>query len=177
MQFSMNQFTFKGLQNYDSVQEKIFRNLEAAFTYTDYDFQQAVDEAVCNAAKYSIAGPTKARITINVRRMPFDIAVTVYAETHPFDAQAYRDKLYALLKDKETAEMDWGDYVGLQPISSGFWYMLTGCNYLYIDEDGQSITLVAKTSGVCPDQPKTTKIKYLVPRFFVRRKISGGVIT
>ena len=152
----MNQFTFKGLQNYDQVQEKLFRELEAAFTYTDYDFQQAVDEAVCNAAKYSIAGPTEARITINVRRMPFDVAVTVYADTHPFDAQAYRDKLNALLKDKKTAEMDWGDYVGLQPISSGFWYMLTGCNSLYIDEDGQSITLVPTTSGERPDPTTTT---------------------
>ena len=170
----MNQFVFKGLQNYDSIQEKLFKEFETAFTFVDYDFQQAVDEAVCNAAKYSVDGPTRARITINVRRMPFDIAVTVYSHTHPFDAAAYQQKLQDLLQDEEVAEMDWGEYIGMQPISSGFWYMMTGCNYLYIDDQGQSVTLVANTNRVPLDEPKTTKIKDLVPRFFVQK--SGGVI-
>ena len=53
MQFNMQVFTFKGLQNYGPVQEKLFDLLRGAFLYTNYEFQQAVEEAVCNAARYS----------------------------------------------------------------------------------------------------------------------------
>ena len=45
MQFNMQVFTFKGLQNYGPVQEKLFDLLRGAFLYTNYEFQQAVEEA------------------------------------------------------------------------------------------------------------------------------------
>lgn len=171
----MNVFTFKGLQNYGPVQKKLFDLLCATFMYTNYEFQQAIEEAVCNAARYSVDGPEKANITIKVRRMPYNVAVTVISKTHPFDAKAYQKKLEALKKDPKISKMEWGDYIGLSTASSGFWYMLTGCDYLVMDEHGQAITLVASIDKERPEEDikKTKIIDILVPRFMVK---DDGVI-
>ncbi len=176
MQFNMQVFTFKGLQNYGPVQEKLFDLLRGAFLYTNYEFQQAVEEAVCNAARYSVDGPENAKIVIKVRRMPYNVAVTVISKTHPFDAAAYQRKLKALKKDPKYAGMEWGDYIGLSTASSGFWYMMTGCDYIVMDKNGQAITLVAGIGKEPPaddDLPKPKTIDILVPRFLVK---TDGVI-
>ena len=74
-----------------------------------------------------------------------------------------------------SGNMDWGDYIGERDESSGIWYMLTGCEYLYMDEHGQCITLVAKTTdSPQEDKKKITRINLLVPRFLIRNEI--GVI-
>lgn len=170
----IDQFKFIGLQNFGPIQEKIYKLIYIAFGGKEnYEYQQALEEAVCNAAKYSIDGPYHARITIKVRRMAFDIAISVYAETHPFDAEDYQNRLKKLSQNPQFSSMDWGDYVATSPASSGFWYMLTGCDYVYIDSKGQSITLVAKTLGVNLDIERTTRIGELVPRFLVKK---DGVI-
>ena len=170
----LDQFKFTGLQNFGPVQEKIFKIIYIAFQgQTNYEYQQAIEEAVQNAARYSVDGPYNANITIIIRRMAFDIAVSVYSETNSFDALAYRDRLQKLMLNPKYYDMDWGDYVADSTASSGFWYMLTGCNYIYLDADGQSITLVAKTEGVNLNIEPTTKIGQLVPRFLIKKE---GVI-
>lgn len=68
--------------------------------------------------------------------------------------------------------MDWGDYVGLSDASTGFWYMLTGCDYLYLDSHGQAVTLVTSIRDHVDVVP-VTRIGALVPRFLVRE---NGVI-
>ena len=170
----IDQFKFVGLQKFAPTQEKLYKIIYTAFDGTDnYLYQQAIEEAVCNAAKYSIDGPLNAKISIRVRRMPFDIAVTIYSETNQFDAVEYQRRLQDLSNNPQYAEMDWGDYVSGTMASSGFWYMLTGCDYVYIDSKGQSITLVAKTTGVNLEDERTTKISQLVPRFLIKK---DGVI-
>jgi len=171
----ITQFEFHGLEEFGTIQKRLFDYIYTAFEYTNYEFQQAVEEAVCNAARYSVDGPTKAKISIHVRKMAYDIAVTVRSKTEIFDAEAYKKKLLKLLEDPKIAEMDWGDYIAGSTASSGFWYMLTGCDYLYIDSEGQSVTLVAKTGGedYLPNRERTTRIDRLVPRFMIRK---NGVI-
>ena len=169
---TQTQFRMIGLQKFDRVAEKLYQLLEQAFGYKDEYFQQAVEEAVCNAARYSIYGPEKADITIIVRITAADVSVTVISPTHKFDAITYQLKLMKLL-DSKYKDMEWGDYVGLKLDSSGFWYMLTGVDYLLIDSEGQSITLSKTVKSHNPELPVTTKISCLVPRFLVRQ---NGVI-
>lgn len=170
----IDQFKFTGLNEYGPIQQKIYKILYTAFGgATNYEFQQSIEEAVCNAARYNIDGPLNAKISIRVRRMPFDVAVTVYSETVVFDAVAYQRRLQELAHNPQYAEMDWGDYVAGSTASSGFWYMLTGCDYVYVDSKGQSITLVAKTTGINLEEERTTKISQLVPRFLIKK---DGVI-
>lgn len=166
-----NQYNFVGLQNFTPVAERLYAQFEQVFGYRDEYYQQALEEAVCNAARYSIYKPEKAEILILVRQMAYDIAVTVISRTRPFDAIAYQKKLRSLAADPKYRDMDWGDYIGLTTASSGFWYMLTGVDYLYIDDDGQSITLSKNT--IKKSEIVTTKIGMLVPRFLVRK---NGVI-
>lgn len=171
----ITQFRFKGMQEYEAVQEKIYQLVYLAFQgNVNYEYQQAIEEAVCNAAQYSVDGPIKAEIFIKVRQMPLDIAVTVSAETRPFDAFAYQARLQRLLKIPSIAKLDWGDYVADMPASSGFWYMLTGCDYLYVDNNGEAVTLVAKTvSSYSSAKGKTTSLSDIIPRFLIRK---NGVI-
>lgn len=167
-----NQFEFSGLQNYEKIADKLFLMIEQVFGFKDEYYQQAVEEAVCNAGRYSVYGPEQAKILINIRVAAYDIAVTIISKTHPFDALAYQKKLRSLANDTRYADMDWGDYVGLTTASSGFWYMLTGVDYLFIDSIGQSITL-SKNTLRRAEMNVSTKISMLVPRFFVR---DNGVI-
>ena len=104
--------------------------------------------------------------------MPSTISIQVLSKTHPFDAKAYQKRLQALLKDPVIRTMDWGDYVGLSDASTGFWYMLTGCDYLYLDSHGQAVTLVTSIRDHVDVVP-VTRIGALVPRFLVRE---NGVI-
>lgn len=166
------QFSFCGMERFERVRDKLYAFLSPSLPMDDYDFQQAVEEAVENAGRYSVDGPFKARICIKARLTDTDAAVTVLSKTTPFDALAYQKKLQRLLENPETRNMSWGDYVGTSLESSGFWYMLTGCDYLYVEANGQSVTLV-KSFLHPSDEESVTRISALVPRFLVKR---NGVI-
>lgn len=168
-------FTFEGLQGFAEIHDELNKIYNEAFKGRDYfDFEMAVVEAMSNAAQYSLYGPTKAKISMRIRIMPNDIGVTIFSRTKPFDVRKYRKKLQKLADHQEFGQMDWGDYIGERNESSGFWYMLTGCDYLYMDENGQRITLVAKTANLPLVRKQITKINLLVPRFMIRNKT--GVI-
>ncbi len=168
-------FKFKGLQEFSAASDEMNKIYQAAFQGNDYsDFEMAVIEAMSNAAQYSLYGPTEARISMCIRIMPNDIGVTIFSKTQPFDVRKYRKKMQKLAAHPEFGQMDWGDYIGERNESSGFWYMLTGCDYLYMDENGQRITLVAKTANLPLVRKQITRINLLVPRFLIRTET--GVI-
>lgn len=164
-------YQFTGYEAYQEVLPLLQDKICAAVQDDEYHFVLAVNEAVCNAARYSIQGPYAAEIKIKMRITDCDITVSVFSKTVPFDAIQYRDRLLKLTDNPQIAAMDWGDYTANTEKSRGFWYMLTACDYLYMAEDGQQITLCARTP--CQSQNFTTKIGDLVPRFFVEKK---GVI-
>lgn len=118
MQFSTHTYEFTGYQNYEKTQKKIETLLTDAFEAENYRFLMAVNEAVCNAARYSLYKPQKARITIEVRVMNYDVAVKVSSPTSPFRAEEYQKKLRRILDDKKVREMEWGDYLGFQLASA-----------------------------------------------------------
>lgn len=68
-----HQFEFIGLERFGPIQEKLYTLLEQAMTYRDDAYNQAIEEAVCNAARYALNGPRKAHITIVVQIMPSTI--------------------------------------------------------------------------------------------------------
>ena len=169
-------FLMEGLPGFYDIRDELEDLYKQAFKKQDYfDFEMAVIEAMSNAAQYSLDGPLKAKIYMEVRIMPQDIGVKIYSKTIKFNVREYRQKLREIAQNPEYANMDWGDYIGERDESSGIWYMLTGCEYLYMDEHGQCITLVAKTTdSPQEDKKKITRINLLVPRFLIRNEI--GVI-
>lgn len=171
MPLQIHQFSFCGLARFPAIRKRLSKLLDDAFHYHDYSFFQAIEEAVENAARYSTEGFEKAPILIKVRLMPTDAAVSIYSSTQPFDALAYQKKLRRLAADPKASQQEWGDYLGMSTASSGFFYMLTGCDYLYLDRNGQNITLVKRIKN--KEETEITKIGLLVPRFLVKH---NGVI-
>ncbi|WP_303105847.1 hypothetical protein [uncultured Mitsuokella sp.] len=172
MQFSTHTYEFTGYQTYEKTQKKIEALLRDAFEADNFRFFMAVNEAVCNAARYSIHKPQKARITIEVRIMNYDVAVKVSSATTPFRAEEYQKKLRHILEDEKASNMEWGDYLGFTLASRGFYYMLSAVDYLYVDQNGQSVTLCAKIP-YDPSQPYPTRLRDIIPKFLVSK---NGVI-
>lgn len=170
----VHQFKFTGYQNYCEVEKDIEKLFRRAFERDNPSFTIAVNEAMCNAARYSIYGITTAPIEITVRLSGYDIAVTVKSITEVFDTQKYQAELQELAKDPAICNMEWGDYLADNDASRGIWYMLTAVDYLYFDTLGQSVTLATRTDGKSDmfNEPNT-KIGALVPKFLVNE---GGVI-
>lgn len=170
-------FSFTGYQNFDAVAEKLDAIYQKAFGFDNYDYRIAVTEAVCNAARYSLQGLTEAEIRLTLQISPVSISTTVYARTTPFDVHSYRKKLQKLLEDPDTAAKDWGDHLGSIDASRGIWYMLTGCDSVYFDYRGQSVTLFAYLEPKKEDkadkkdeerEPRATRIDLLLPRFYIK---------
>lgn len=164
-------FSFTGYQNYYQVENEIGELLARAFKHNNPRFIIAMNEAICNAAMYSICGIMSAAIEINIRLTDYDIAVNVQSTTNIFDTKKYQANLQTIAKDPVIAAMDWGDYMADKDNGRGIWYMLTAVDYLYFDTLGQSITLVTHTDSKIINT--STKIGELVPRFLVNE---GGVI-
>lgn len=165
-------FSFSGYQNFDPIAEHLEKLYEKTFGFDNYDYRIAVTEAVCNAARYSLQGLMEADIQIIVKISPVSISTSVLARTHPFDVLSYRKRLLSLL-ETDAATKDWGDYLGGEDASRGIWYMLTGCDYVYYDFRGQSVTLFAYLSEQGKQEPRPTQIGLLLPRFYVKE---NGVI-
>ena len=160
-----------GYQNYEAIHDKLKKLFLDAFCGDNPYFILAVNEAVCNAARYSILGPTKAKITIRTEIGEADIRVKISSATTKFDAMAYQHRLRKLAADSKYKNMACGDYTSDTDMSRGFWYMLEAVDYLVIDSDGEDITLSARIPY--DYQPLDPRIGYLVPKFFVRK---NGVI-
>ena len=160
------EYRFEGYQNYEDVQKDIGKVLEGCFGCVNPYYGLAMNEAVCNAAKYSLDGPAKAKIIIQLRTTPDDVALAVLARTRPFDATRYQRELRALLLRPEIRSLEWGDYTADTEKSRGFWYILMACDYMYMDAKGQSVT-ICRSRKFDPDEEVDTHIERLVPRFLV----------
>ena len=133
----------------------------------------AVNEAVCNAAKYANDGPALAPIDIEVVITPGqDISVSVRSDTQPFNVEMFRDNMRKLAADDSPwKDREWCDYTGSTERSRGYWLMLMSVSYLYIRSDGKEVTLYADI----PFQKEhvTRKISDIVPRLLLMK---NGVI-
>lgn len=156
---------FVGYQNYGPIEKRLENIFDKAFILEYPQFILGVNEAVCNAARYSNAGPDKARISIVVTITNVDIEVVVSCETRAFEAKRYQQWLLELGKSKEYRDKDWGDYTADTDRSRGIWYMLTACDFVIYEADGSSVTL----SSTIPykGRPVNSTISTLVQRFMV----------
>lgn len=167
-------FQFAGISAYNTGQKEVDALLYEAFCYRkDHGFWQAVEEAVNNAVQHTRTPATETNgIEIVVRVMALNVAVTVRASTQRFDARAYQSTLIELAGNRATCRMAWRQVEGMRPSSHfGLWLMLAGSDYLYMDLDGQSVTIVKSISPA----PVRREIRMLVPRFYVRQ--DGGMLT
>ncbi len=137
----------------------------------NYYYECALNEAVCNAARYSVDGIQNAKITIDMRISGSDVETTVSSHTRVFDVIRYRNLMRQLANDPKYGELDWVEYTGLSEKSRGIWMMLTACDHLYYESHGQSVTLCARIPT--EEARITKKIKSLLPKFLV---LVNGVV-
>ena len=167
---------FSGYNNYDgAICDELKRILFDAFKMNNSYFNLAVNEAVCNVAKHSVEGADNVHCFINILVSEVDVSVRIRGKTIPFDAKEFQKRLQTIRDTPQLTHMEWGDYLNTVNLDMGmgFWYMLTGVDYLCIERDGSEIML---TTMLPCDRSKgrNTTINYLVPRFLVRDK---GVIS
>ena len=133
----------------------------------NYCFEMALNEAVLNAAKYSVDGPQQAKISIRFRSTDYDLIAKVSSRTKEFDMFAYREKLRNIAARPEFSGSDWQEYVGDTEASRGLWFMLRGVEYLYMEHRGQSVRLCTRVP-FRQDFVSDTMID-LLPRFFIEK--------
>lgn len=166
----VKEFNFIGYQNYEEHRLEIKRLVNEATKDEDMRYYLAINEAVCNAAKYSIDGMFNAAIKVRIRVESHCIATCVSSKTINFDADNYHKKLLALLENNHVRNLDWGDYTHDDVSGRGFWYMMAACDYILVDQKGQSVILHTSLPAEHYDR---NHIGQLVSRFHVK---NGGVI-
>lgn len=127
----------------------------------------AINEAVCNAAKYSVYGYEEAKIKIELVITNEDVTATVISKTKPFNALEYRNKLLKLKENPKLKDMPWSEYTGISERSRGFWMMLMAVDYLYIDINSDRVSL--NISIPRKAEEVTLTIGELIKRFFVEK--------
>ena len=165
-------FRFKGYQNYVETQNSLQKLFVKHFGFHDSHFMNAVNEAVCNAARYAKAGPSNTDVEIDVEITESDLSVVVRSDTRHSDAKKIQMQLRSLAANPKLASKDWGDYTLASDMSRGFWYMLMACDYVLVESDMSSVKLSVGLPHHERDLERS--ISFLVPKFFVRTK---GVIS
>ncbi len=159
-------YDFVGESAYVKAVDDIRKSLDFLHD-DDYAYDMAINEAVLNAALYSVAGPDAAKIHIDIRFTNYDIITTVSCETHWCDMLEYRDQLRSIVSRPEYLNMDWMDYVGDTDASRGLWYMLSGTEYIVMDRFAQFVSLHGRNP--CATGKSISKMRDLLMRFFVEK--------
>lgn len=161
---------------YDAYFDEVLPKLQKILSQRIYDedsyFIIAINEAVCNAARYSVYGYEEAQIKIELIITAEDITVTVESKTKPFDAVKYRDELKRLKEDPNFKDMPWFQYTGASIRSRGLWMIMMAVDYLYMESNGDKISL--NISLPYRKEEITRTIGELVPRFYIEK---DGVIS
>ena len=139
-----------------------------AFLQDDnFAFEMALNEAVLNAAKYSLDGPEAAKIHIEFRITEYDLVAKVSSLTKPCDMFAYREKLRKIAAMPEFSGSGWQEFVGDTEASRGLWFMLRGVEYLYMEHRGQSVRLCTRVPF--REDFVTERMSDLLLRFFIEK--------
>lgn len=131
----------------DAYYEEVMPWLEVLFDKylqdEDEHYLIAVNEAVCNAARYAKAGPDAVRIIIDLKIAATYISTTIGADTEDFDVEAFVSKMRSYAEDPKMRGVEWGEFTGNTKKSRGFWFMLMGCRKVEIAISGKKVTLIA----------------------------------
>lgn len=162
----IKEYRFCGYQNYEGCRQEIKQMVNHATQDEDMRFYLAINEAVCNAAKYSMASASTAEIFIRIRIDQCAIQAHISCQTKKFDIRKYREKLRVWARDEKIKNMDWGDFTHDDISGRGFWYMLSACDYIFMEETGQHIIL-HNSLPISLEHKNRTHIRQLVPRLFI----------
>jgi two-component sensor histidine kinase len=162
-------YNFVGYRFYPEIRNQIEEKLLRALADEDDNFLIAIDEAVCNATKYSVCGTDNAEVRIQLKIEEAAVEAKIESKTNPFNACEQKEKLQHYAKTK--GSMDWQDvWEEEEKVSGrGFWLMLSACDYLLVTKDGTSVILHTPRPHGCYQ----STIENIVSRFFV---IDQGVI-
>lgn len=158
---------FTGYKKYIDSFDAIRNLLNGYLKDETESFVTAVNEAVLNAAEYSVRGLEKAEIEIDICVYDTDISVTVKSMTHEFDALRYRQQLWDMYYSIGDREISWGQYTADTEMSRGLWYILAACDFAVMDCRGQEISLY--TQYPAKKENLITKMKLLLPRFLIKK--------
>lgn len=159
------EYEFLGMDGYMDHIEEIKAILQKALQTEDMGYYMAINEAVCNAARYALAGPEIALITVRIRVDPKGIKTTVKSITKEVDMMYYREKLRKYAANKDFKGKDWQDVWEGKDAGRGFWLMLSSCDYIFVDRYGQYIELHTPRPYSEADSP--FQIEKIVSRFFI----------
>lgn len=167
-------YQFTGHSNYSLVQSEIKELIKNVSLDKEMDFYLAVNEAVCNAAKYSVKGHKKADISICLKLDNYSMSAIISAETVYFDAYYFLQRMKTLASSK-SRNLEWGDYTHDNIGGRGFFYMLQACDYVALSPDG-NVVMLHSPLPIDENQKKRRKIWQLVSRLHVSAICELGVI-
>ena len=100
-------------------------------------FLLSINEAVCNAARYTTTNIKTCKINIQIYIDNKLIKVKISSDTHPTSAKDLKRELSKLKN-----EVSWSKCLKYELRGKGFWIMLEGTDNIYVDETMQSILLI-----------------------------------
>lgn len=159
------EYQFTGYPAYQQYREKIKELITKATKDSELNFYIAVNEAVCNAARYGAKGILETEIEIKLKIEADALQTRVFSQTQTFDAARFRRQLQELAQDDLISGLDWYDWVHQADHGRGIWLMLAACDFICLDKDGQFVTL--HTPLPFHEQIVKSQIGHLVSRFFI----------
>ncbi|MGN8837216.1 hypothetical protein ACTNCI_09630 [Mitsuokella jalaludinii] len=167
------EYRFKGYTAYEESRQKIGHLCAHILTREHARrFLMAVNEAVCNACRYAGSGVDETPVAISILLTESELRAVIRGSRFEgtLSPTEIQKRMRHLIQHAANANKDWGEYVRDSERGTGFWFMLQAVDYLILDADDGSVTLSTHRQMLPPNR----KIRYLVPKFFVRK---GGVIS
>ena len=135
---------------------------------TNLNYYFALNEAVCNAARYAKEGNDSVQINLKIELEGSGIKTTIESKTIPVDMLVYRDKLKCFSMSPDHKGKNWQEAWKNQLSGRGFWLMLSACDYIFVERFGQRVVLhTPKTfqKGLIQHQ-----MDEIISRFFIDDK-------
>jgi hypothetical protein len=134
-------YNFIGCDGYQDCCFEIRKIFKQYLEVHNLNYYFAVNEAVCNAARYAKAGNAMAPIRIKIELEATGIKTTVESETFPAEMLDYREKLRGFSINTEYKGKTWQEVWKDQLSGRGFWLMLSACDYIVVEKHGQRVIL------------------------------------
>lgn len=161
-------YNFIGCDGYQDCCFEIKQIFKQNLDVVNLNYYFAVNEAVCNAARYAKEGNDNVKVHLKIEIESTGIKTTIESKTIPVDMLAYRNKLKNFSMNPEHQGQTWQEAWKDQLSGRGFWLMLSACDYIFVDRYGQRVVLhtpKAFQKGLIQYQ-----MEEIISRFFIDDK-------
>lgn len=141
---------FDGFEKYQSVMDLVVKNVSQVGSIR---FLLAVNEAICNALRYSDEGPDLSKVKVRFRCNERALIVNVRSDNHGFDVSTYLERLRNINNPNDC----WSKLKN-QTRGRGIWIMATGSKKVIFNKSGNEITLINYLSDNDQDVNLLSKI-------------------